>query len=455
MNMRIFGTVCAAALGIFCGASLALAETPETKVPISGPGAKPGLPGWYIEGSAADPLGPFPPGRGQGAGAGRGGAGRGGAGRGPAPVVAANPMPPGSNGVPPDWAPPPCAHSIVCASPGTEFGGVTDGVTRVAWKPTTKWTYSYPFEVLPGGGDVSGAGVDSKDNVWVWERNLPGQPALFKFGPDHKLLFTVDPALTDQTQPFRGHGMCVDANDDAWVINEIGEVVKEFSPDGKLLRTLGTKGHRGDWDESKGQRLLWDPVTCGFGPNGDIYIFEGHGDESPNDVGSDDPTNVVGVARVLHLDKNANFINQWYGNAKGPAKFNNAHGSAVDPVTGDVWVGDREDDRITIYTANGHYLRTLQMRNLICALYFDNHPGPRFGQLWLGTGMDGQVVRIDRNNGNVLEVAGGNRKGLGDGQFSEATNMGSDSHGNLVVGDTQHPRATLLTPPARKAAARR
>jgi hypothetical protein len=331
------------------------------------------------------------------------------------------------------------------------MGGVTDGVLRVAWKPTTKWTTSYPLVLPPGGGDVTGVGVDGKDNYWVWERNQPGKPALFKFGPDHKMLFAVPADLTDQTMPFRGHGMCVNSQTgSAIVLNEYGAVAKEFDADGKLTKTIGVKGHRGDWDESKGQRLLWEPVTCAYAPNGDIYIFEGHGDESPNDFGSPDPTNVIGVARVLHLDKDGKFINQWFGDDKGPGKFNSAHGSAIDPATGDVWVGDREDFRIAVYSANGHFLRSIQMRNLICALYFDNHPGPRFGQLWLATGMDGQVIRIDRN-GNTLEVAGGNRKGGAEGQFNEATNMSSNSQGVLVVADTQMPRATFLTPPGLKA----
>jgi len=437
MNERKFAAVALLTLGLVGTVALGLSET---KVPTEGPGFQPGAPGWYIEGSASDPLGPFPGRGGRGAGGGSG-AGRGaaaGGGRGAAPAAAAAVA---------DGTPPKCAHSAVCGEPGTRFGGVTDGVTRVAWKPTTNWTYSYPWVLPPGGGDVTGVAFDSKDNAWVWQRNEPGNPALFKFDPNHKLLFAVDSKLTDQTQPFRGHGMGVDPEGNAWVLNQIGQVVKKFSPDGKLLLTLGTKGHRGDWDESKQQRLLWDPVTIGFGPSGnDVYIFEGHGDESPNDVASDDPTNQIGVARVLHLDKNGNFINQWYGDDKSPGKFNNAHGSAVDPVTGDVWVGDREDYRIVVFTANGHFIKTIAMRNLICALHFDNHPGPHFGELFLGTGMDGQVIKIDRD-GHTLEVAGGNRKGGAEGQFNEATNMDSDSKGNLIVADTQEPRATFLTRP--------
>ena len=438
MNRLVFAAAAAVALGGV--GALAFADSPA---PIQGPGFKPGAPSWFIEGTAADPMGPFPPPPARPA-------------RPPAPPplpdgANAHNVPPGGNGVGPDSAPPRCVKSPVCQENGaTRFGGVTDGPTRVAWKPTTKWTFSYPFELPAGGGDVTGVGIDAKDNAWVWERNQPGKPALFKFDSNHKLLFSVPADITDQTMPFRGHGMCAAGTGEVIVLNEWGAVAKEFDADGKLIRTLGVKGHRGDWDESKGQRLLWEPVTCGFAPNGDIYIFEGHGDESPNDIGAD-PTNQVGVARVLHLDKDGKFLNQWYGNDRGPGKFNSAHGSAIDPATGDIWVGDREDDRIVVFTANGHFLRAISVRNLVCALYFDNHPGPRFGQLWFATGMDGQVVRIDRN-GNVLEVAGGNRKGGDPGQFNEATNMTSDSHGNLMVADTQMPRATWLSPPAKAAA---
>ena len=438
MKKSVLAALAAVAMGSVGTASLVYAET---QVPIEGPGFKAGAPGWYIEGSAADPLGPFPP---------RGG-GRGGRGAAPPPppdFSNAHNLGPNPNGVGPDGMPPRCMHSPICQdSNGSRLGGVTDNVPRVAWKPTTKWTFSYPFALPEGGGDVTGVGIDGKDNAWIWQRNEAGKPALFKFDPNHKLLFAVDPALTDQTMPFRGHGMCVSTDGKAMVLNEYGQVAKEFSPDGKLIQTIGVKGHRGDWDESKGQRLLWEPVTCTYAPNGDIYIFEGHSDESPNDAPpSNDPTNTIGVARVLHLDKDGKFINQWYGDDRGPGKFSGAHGSAIDPATGDVWVGDREEFRIAVYTANGHFLRTIQTRNLVCALYFDNHPGPRFGTLWLATGMDGQVIRIDRE-GHTLEVAGGNHKGGGPGQFNEATNMTSDSHGNLMVADTQEPRATWLTPP--------
>ena len=76
-------------------------------------------------------------------------------------------------------------------------------------------------------------------------------------------------------------------------------------------------------------------------------------DESPNDIGSDDPANNIGLARVIHLDKNGKFINQWFGENWGPGKFASVHGIGVDPTNGNVWIGDRDQYRIVIYTASG------------------------------------------------------------------------------------------------------
>ena len=50
-----------------------------------------------------------------------------------------------------------------------------------------------------------------------------------------------------------------------------------------------------------------------------------------------------------------------------PGKFSAVHGLAVDPRSGDVWIGDREEYRIVVYTGDGKFLRTMQMRNLVCA----------------------------------------------------------------------------------------
>ena len=179
-----------------------------------------------------------------------------------------------------------------------------------------------------------------------------------------------------------------------------------------------------------------------FAPNGDVYIGEGHGNESPNDTDSDDAVNNMGASRIVHLDKNGKFKNQWYGNEVGMGKFNSAHGLAVDPSNGDVWIGDREDYRIVIYSGDGKFLRTLQTRNLVCALNFDPQ-----GQPWMASGQDGQFLKLDRN-GKVLGAIG-NGMGIGPGQFIEASYWVFDKQNNLYAGDTSVGRVTKMLAPSK------
>ena len=88
------------------------------------------------------------------------------------------------------------------------------------------------------------------------------------------------------------------------------------------------------------------------------------------------------------------------------------HGIAVDPRTGNVWIGDREQYRLVVYTADGKHVKTVQMKTLTCAVSFDPQ-----GNLWVATGHDGQVLNVDQD-GNVLGAVG-NGSGLGAGQFVE------------------------------------
>jgi outer membrane protein assembly factor BamB len=333
---------------------------------------------------------------------------------------------------------PPCSHSPVCDNHLPGIGTKTrQQLQRVEWKQNLGYRFTYPY-TLPGGfGGVPAVALDSKGNLWAFKRSPPGTPQLYEFGPDHRLLRQIGDDVIGHSN--KAHGLAIDSHDNVWITDAAQAIVEEVSPDGKLLKTFGTKGRRGDWDESREQRLLWEPLMVAFGPKGGIYIGEGHGNESPNDTDSDDPVNRSGAARVIHLDPDGKFIAQWYGNNVGDGKFSMVHGLAVDPRNGDVWIGDREQYRIVVYDANGQFIRTLRMRNLVCALYFDAH-----GNLWMGSGQDGQFLELDRS-GNVIGAIG-NGMGVGPGQFIEASYFVMDKHDNLYAGDTSVGRITVMTP---------
>ncbi len=338
-------------------------------------------------------------------------------------------------------APPPvdgCHRSPLC---GNRLGGERSALQRVEWKQSLGYAYAYPVDLPQGGGGVSAVQIDSKGNMWVFQRNAVGSPQLFEFGPDRKLIRTVGEDVIGHQE--KAHGMKIDAEDNIWICDANGATIMKLSPGGKVLMTLGVRGRRGDWNEAKGQRLLWQPLDLAFAANGDIYIGEGHSNESPNDTDSDDPANNIGAARVLNLDKYGAYINQWYGNSIGQGKFSMVHGIAVDPRNGNVWLADREEYRLVVYTGDGKFVKTVQMRNLMCAIAFDAN-----GSLWVASGQDGQVLKIDQN-GTVLGAVG-NGSGTGEGQFIESNYMTWDKQGNLYTGDTSVGRVTEMIAPNRK-----
>ena len=395
-----------------------------------------------------------------------------------------------------------CYKSPVC-DPANERGGNRLGVKPVLWKQTMGYSFAYPIASPEGEryGMVAVA-TDSKDNLWGLQRNPIGRPQLFKWDKNGKLLLSIgDDVITHHA---KAHGIAVDAQDNLWITDAAGATAKKISPDGKVLMTIGTRGHRGDWDEAKGQRYLWEPLMVGFNARGDIYIAQGHGHESPNDTDSSDPTNnsgaarilrldkngkfiqqwwgnavgqgkfvmahgfavdprngdvyiggghanespndvdgpepwnVEGVARVIHLTKDGKFVGQWFGNEVGQGKFDSTHGFAIDPTNGDVWIGDREQYRIVVYTADGRFVKTLQMKNLVCALNFDHKGNP-----WMASGQDGQFQKMTRDGKIVGAI--GNGMGVGFGQFTEASYWVFDPKDNLIAGDTSVGRVTVMS----------
>jgi hypothetical protein len=412
MRRRRFVGASAVALAVMLSETLA---TSQSQPPTDGP-AVGETPAWFLQGSFPDPGGRTivePGGH-----------------------VTVPPRPATSPGAAAAaGATPPCRRSPLC---GNRLGRARQTLQRVQWKQTLGYTFTYPYVLPPGFGGVPAVALDSKGNLWVFQRAEAGKPQLFKFDPNDKLVLQVGPDVIGYQD--KAHGMAVDAEDNVWITAANGATVMKLSPEGRRLLTIGVSGRRGDWDEAKGQRLLWQPVMVAFAPNGDVYIGQGHANESPNDTDSDDPANNLGAARILHLDKNGTFINQWYGNEVGQGKFSSAHGLAVDPKNGDVWIGDREEYRIVVYSGDGRFLRTMQMRNLVCALHFDSR-----GEPWMASGQDGQFLKLDRN-GRVLGAIG-NGMGIGPGQFIEASYWAMDKQGNLYAGDTSVGRVTKMVAP--------
>ncbi len=153
------------------------------------------------------------------------------------------------------------------------------------------------------------------------------------------------------------HGIHVDRDGNVWVTDartaspdELGKfpgegnkgsVVVKFSPEGKVLMTLGKPGVRGNPPEA-----LTDPNDVVTDPgNGDIYVAESH-------------TNVADanlVGRISVFDKNGKFLRTIGKTGTGPGEFRTPHGIEFDSQ-GRLIVADRHNHRIQILTKDGKFI---------------------------------------------------------------------------------------------------
>jgi sugar lactone lactonase YvrE len=141
------------------------------------------------------------------------------------------------------------------------------------------------------------------------------------------------------------HGATVDREGNLWVTDAQmrdgkGYQVFKFSPDGKVLMTLGKAGVA-----SADPGLFDEPTDVLVAPNGDIFVTEGHSGGTP------------GNDRVSKFSKDGKFIKSWGKKGSGPGEFNAPHTIAMDS-RGRLFVGDRSNNRIQIFDQDGKYLDT-------------------------------------------------------------------------------------------------
>jgi len=137
------------------------------------------------------------------------------------------------------------------------------------------------------------------------------------------------------------HGATVDRDGNLWVTDARGadgkgHQVFKFSPEGKVLMTLGKAGVSGS-----GPGLFDQPTDVVVAPNGDIFVTDSHRNGKNN--------------RVVKFSPSGTFVKEWGKKGSGPGEFSEPHTIAIDS-RGRLFVGDRENNRIQIFDQNGTYL---------------------------------------------------------------------------------------------------
>ena len=154
------------------------------------------------------------------------------------------------------------------------------------------------------------------------------------------------------------HGIGVDKDGNVWVTDGQGKEGKghqvfKFSPEGKLLMTLGKAGVTGNGPDTFNM-----PSDVAVASNGDIFIGDGHGGTSNN--------------RIVKFSKDGKYIKEWGKKGTGPGEFDQPHALAFDSK-GRLFVGDRNNNRIQIFDQDGKYLDEWTQFSRPSGIFIDKH----------------------------------------------------------------------------------
>src|SRR5262245_22386703 len=168
------------------------------------------------------------------------------------------------------------------------------------------WQLLESWGLLPAGvawGGASQVSTTPEGQIVVMRR---ANPVFFVLNPDGTFVKSWGENL------FRlAHGIRIDKDGFIWTTDNADNFVQKFSPDGKILMTLGKRGAAGD---NASQDAFDGPADVFVAPNGDVFVADGYRN-----------------SRVVQFSKEGKFI-RIIGGTKGtePGQFNLPHAVVVD-----------------------------------------------------------------------------------------------------------------------------
>jgi DNA-binding beta-propeller fold protein YncE len=210
----------------------------------------------------------------------------------------------------------------------------TVGAGRYTYEMVEQWA------VLPTGwtfGPVSAVATDSQDRVYAFQRK---DPPVLVF--DCNGTFVTSWGSSAFTDP---HGISI-TNDVVYLTDRNDHVALKFTLDGKPLMVLGKRGQPSDTGATKDIELpprsagpFNKPTEMVVAPSGDLYVSDGYRN-----------------SRVHRFSSEGALLSSWGNPGKEhPGDFHLPHSLWVDRQ-GSVYVCDRENSRIQVFTAEGKFV---------------------------------------------------------------------------------------------------
>jgi DNA-binding beta-propeller fold protein YncE len=275
--------------------------------------------------------------------------------------------------------------------------------------------------------EVAAVACDSRDRVYVFNR---GDHPVVVFDADGTFISSWGEGLFA-----RPHGIFVGPDDAVYCTDDAGHTIRKFSPDGRLLLTLGDGKPSDTGATSIDYRTIRRagapfhyPTNLALAADGSIYVADGYGN-----------------ARVHKFAADGRLLFSWGGPGSGPGEFHVPHGIAVDRV-GIVYVADRENSRIQLFDAAGKYLAAWTDVVRPCQIFIDAAERVYVAELgwlagmWPGTfppadDLPGGRVSVFDRQGALFSRWGGGRDPCAPGDFFAPHGIWCDSHRSVYVAE--------------------
>ncbi len=270
--------------------------------------------------------------------------------------------------------------------------------------------------------------TDAADNVLVFNR---GAHPVIVFDRQGRFLRSWGEGLFK-----RPHGIHVGPDDAVYCVDDSDHTVRKFTPEGRLLLTLGTSGQRlrhgattVDYRTIRRAAGPFNlPTNLALACDGTMYVADGYGN-----------------ARVHRFSPDGRLLGSWGEPGAGPGRFHLPHGIAVD-AAGTVWVADRENSRLQLFSPSGEFLAEWTDVARPCEVAIDPRGNVFVAELGFRTGLfpgdapppgnpPGGRLSIFDAAGRLLCRIGGGDNPCTSGDFFAPHDVWLDSRGDVYLGE--------------------
>src|SRR2546429_7059962 len=307
-------------------------------------------------------------------------------------------------------------------------------------------------------GSVIGVGVDSKDHVFIIHRGdstlnqrteagsaakpplgecCAAAPPIIEFDPEGNLVKAWGGPGQGYEWPESNHGITPDSKGNLFIGGngaDDGHILK-FTREGKFIKQFGfayaSAGSNDMWAFNKVAKISLDEAA------NEAYVADGYGNK-----------------RVAVIDMDTGKIKRYwgaYGNKPDDTNLGNYNPDAPlaqqfrNPVhcaepsnDGNVYVCDRPNDRIQVFTKEGKFVKETQVLKTtkgdgsVWDIAFSRDPQQKY--MYLADGANEKIRVFDRQP--LTELTSFGDGGRQPGQFYAVHSIATDSKGNLYTTET-------------------